>query len=346
MKKVPTIASVTDQETQGKRIYTDIFLIPEDSVDLSTEPEIDEEERTMEALTIKQGEAWVKHQAVKFTPADTNEGQGGDITTDVNGNLVYTVGGDRPEIDDFMNDLYVNKIFKDIREYNPEYSLIAWLNPWAVPIFQETKKKELGQSMSQYYQNVGIVVTRATRALEKAGNYNPTDLDIYEYIRDNFPKKEIGLVTVQRVRAQNFTYESLDQKSTAIADTSEFANPERAFISKEKTESFEEAKDSLSERNRLIIEMEQEYVRQQGEMPPIEYITIMLQKHDPSLTEKKVARMINSAHQELKRKYKRKKYAEAPVNNMASAETENSYMEEDEMIIMEAIEEDISLLDI
>ena len=252
----------------------------------------------------------------------------------------------KPEIDDFMNDLYVNKIFKDIREYNPEYSLIAWLNPWAVPIFQETKKKELGQSMSQYYQNVGIVVTRATRALEKAGNYNPTDLDIYEYIRDNFPKKEIGLVTVQRVRAQNFTYESLDQKSTAIADTSEFANPERAFISKEKTESFEEAKDSLSERNRLIIEMEQEYVRQQGEMPPIEYITTMLQKHDPSLTEKKVARMINSAHQELKRKYKRKKYAEAPVNNMASAEAEDSYMEEDETIIMEAIEEDISLLDI
>ena len=151
---------------------------------------------------------------------------------------------------------------------------------------------------------------------------------------------------MQRVRAQNFTYESLDQKSTAIADTSEFANPERAFISKEKTESFEEAKDSLSERNRLIIEMEQEYVRQQGEMPPIEYITTMLQKYDPSLTEKKVARMINSAHQELKRKYKRKKYAEAPVNNMASAETENSYMEEDEMIIMEAIEEDISLLDI
>ena len=54
MKKVPTIASVTDHETQGKRIYTDIFLIPEDSVDLSTEPEIDEEGRTMEALTIKQ----------------------------------------------------------------------------------------------------------------------------------------------------------------------------------------------------------------------------------------------------------------------------------------------------
>ena len=42
MKKVPTIASVTDHETQGKRIYTDIFLIPEDSVDLSTEPEIDD----------------------------------------------------------------------------------------------------------------------------------------------------------------------------------------------------------------------------------------------------------------------------------------------------------------
>lgn len=103
MKKVPTIESVTDHETQGKRIYTDIFLLPEDAVDLSGgDPTIDDADRTMAALTIKTGEAWVKHQAVKFTPADTNEGQGGDITTDVNGNLVYTLGGDRKEIDDFI----------------------------------------------------------------------------------------------------------------------------------------------------------------------------------------------------------------------------------------------------
>lgn len=103
MKKVPTIESVTDQETQGKRIYTDVFLLPEDAVDLSGgDPEIDEEDRTMAALTIKTGEAWVKHQAVKFSPSDTNEGQGGDITTDVNGNVLYVLGGDRKEINNFL----------------------------------------------------------------------------------------------------------------------------------------------------------------------------------------------------------------------------------------------------
>ena len=116
MRKVPTISSVTDHETQGKRIYNDIFLIPEDSVDLSSDPEIDEDARTMAALTIKKGEAWVKHQAVKFTAADTNEGQGGDITTDVNGNLVYTVGGDRPESDDFVENQHGRGVFIGITD--------------------------------------------------------------------------------------------------------------------------------------------------------------------------------------------------------------------------------------
>ena len=81
-------------------------------------------------------------------------------------------------------------------------------------------------------------------------------------------------------------------------------------------------------------------------MPSVEYVLLLLQKYDPSLTEAKVARMINSAHQELKRKYRKKKAAESPVNNIMSADAENSYMEEDEMMIMEAIEEDLSLLDI
>lgn len=102
MKKVPAIPSVTDHETQGKRLYNDIYLLPEDAVDLSTPPTISEEARTMSALTIKSGEAWVRHQAVKFTAKDTNEGNGGDITTDTTGTVTYTVGGDRKEIDDFL----------------------------------------------------------------------------------------------------------------------------------------------------------------------------------------------------------------------------------------------------
>ncbi len=252
----------------------------------------------------------------------------------------------KPEIDDFMNDLYINKIFRDIKDYNPEYSLIAWLNPWIVPIFQETKKNELGQSISQYYQNAGTIIAKAVQELEKAGNAAPSDLDIYEYLCDNCPEKGIGLVTIQRVHAQNYMYESLDQKSASIADTSEYADPERAVISKEKSESFEEAKKNLSERSRLIIEAEQEYVRQQGEMPSIEYLTEILKKYDPSITEKKVTRMVNFAHQEMKRKYGKNKHTETPINNMAVTKAESVFMEEDEAIIMEAIEEDISLLDI
>ena len=147
MKKVPTIASVTDQETQGKRIYTDIFLIPEDSVDLTTEPEIDEEARTMGALTLKQGEVWSKHQAVKFTPAETNEGQGGDITTDANGNIAYTLGGDRPEIDDFIENQHGRGFFVGtIDRFTGEQKIYG--RPRCPYYFQNHSKRKTGENTS------------------------------------------------------------------------------------------------------------------------------------------------------------------------------------------------------
>lgn len=102
MKKVPTIARVTDIESQGKRLHNDIYLLPEDAVDLTVAPEIDEANRTMAALTINEGEGWVKLPFVKFTPSDTSEGSGNDITTEVTNTLSGTIGGDAPEIDDFI----------------------------------------------------------------------------------------------------------------------------------------------------------------------------------------------------------------------------------------------------
>ena len=102
MKKVPTIARVTDIESQGKRLHNDIYLLPEDAVDLTTPPTIDETNRTMAALTLNENEEWVKVPFVKFTTADTSEGSGNDITTEMTNTLAGTIGGDAKEIDDFI----------------------------------------------------------------------------------------------------------------------------------------------------------------------------------------------------------------------------------------------------
>ena len=102
MKTVPNILAVSDAESQGKRLYNQMFLIPEDDVDLTTLPVISETDRTCAALTLKTDAEWKQFWFAKFTPAYTSEGSGNDITTEVTNTISGTLAGDRAEIDDFI----------------------------------------------------------------------------------------------------------------------------------------------------------------------------------------------------------------------------------------------------
>ena len=102
MKTVPNILPVSDTESQGKRLYNQMFLIPEDEVDLSTLPVISDQDRTCAALTLKEDAAWKEMWFAKFTPSYTSEGSGNDITTEVTNTISGTIAGDRKEINDFI----------------------------------------------------------------------------------------------------------------------------------------------------------------------------------------------------------------------------------------------------
>lgn len=109
MIKVPNINAVSDLESAGKRIYNRIHLIPEEDVDLSKgEPEItvSDEARTMGALTLNQGAAIAHFDFAKFTAAATSQGSNGDVTTEVTNSLAGTLAGDRPEIDNFIENFH------------------------------------------------------------------------------------------------------------------------------------------------------------------------------------------------------------------------------------------------
>ena len=92
---IPNIAAVADQESQGKRLYNKIYIVLDDDVDYGELPEItiNEEARTMAALTLKEGAKWAEINFAKFTGQRTSEGSAGDVTTAVTNTLTGTLGG-------------------------------------------------------------------------------------------------------------------------------------------------------------------------------------------------------------------------------------------------------------
>ena len=102
--KIPNIAEVPDQESQGKRVFRKIYIVLDDDVDYSKLPSIavDETKRTCEALTLKEGVKWAELSFCKYTGQRTTEGSSGDITTAVTNTLTGTLGGHRLEIDNLL----------------------------------------------------------------------------------------------------------------------------------------------------------------------------------------------------------------------------------------------------
>ncbi len=103
IKTFVDIPSVTDRDTHGKRIYYKVFLLLEKDVDMSKLPEISDDARTCAAFTLKaDAEGWKGFSYVRNTIENTSEGSKGDITSTVTNTFVGTLGGDRAEIDNFL----------------------------------------------------------------------------------------------------------------------------------------------------------------------------------------------------------------------------------------------------
>lgn len=103
IKTFDNIPAVSDKDTQGKRIYSEIEVIREADVDYEQLPAIDEENRTIEDFKLIEGaDGWKKISLVKYTPSATSEGSAGDITSAVTNNVTGTLGGDRNVIDNLL----------------------------------------------------------------------------------------------------------------------------------------------------------------------------------------------------------------------------------------------------
>ncbi|MGM9763345.1 MAG: hypothetical protein ACI3ZQ_04935 [Candidatus Cryptobacteroides sp.] len=105
MKKLTNIPPVSDFESQGKRTYYKLYVIEEADIDYTKLDEdlVDETARTMKALPLKADAAgWKEFNFAKFTLGGTSEGSAGDITSTVTNSQTGTLGGERNEIDDLL----------------------------------------------------------------------------------------------------------------------------------------------------------------------------------------------------------------------------------------------------
>lgn len=258
----------------------------------------------------------------------------------------YQNSAKKPEIEDFMNDLYI-KIFQMLDRYNPEYTLITWLKPWVTAVFQETREKETGIATTHYFQNTLTTVRRARNELELAGKIDPSDYDIYEYLSDHYPEKHISLTAITRCRTQNFSMVTADTNPyLENADLSK--SPEAAMLLKDQSDKFKKLKDSLTPRSRSIIEIEYEYIRNNGDIPDIVTVLESMRRTEPSLTQDDVSRMVSAAHQEVRRTYNRMKNRkqEESVITLNTWQWDDASLEEEERMLLQAIEEDPSILEI
>ncbi len=104
IKQIKDIAAVNDVASQGKRIWNDMYIIPDKSIDYAklTPETIDDELRTMAALPLTPEAKWATFSFAKYTPNTGSEGSSGDITSAVSNKVMGTLAGQRKEIDDFL----------------------------------------------------------------------------------------------------------------------------------------------------------------------------------------------------------------------------------------------------
>ena len=146
---IPNIAAVADQESQGKRLYNKIYIVLDDDVDYSSLPEItvNEEERTMAALTLKEGVKWAEINFAKFTGQRTSEGSAGDVTTAVTNTLTGTLGGHRAEIDNFLENFVGRNVhIVEIDRFTQKKYILS--RPYSPMVFSAFSGRKNGENTS------------------------------------------------------------------------------------------------------------------------------------------------------------------------------------------------------
>lgn len=149
IRTIPAVAAVTDEASQGKRLYGKIYILAEEDVDYGTLPTITESEsaRTMSALTLKSGATgWKEFNFAKYTPAATSEGSNGDITSSSTNTVTGTLAGESVEIDNFIQTVGRPVFIVTIDRFTMEKTIYG--RPYSPMFFSSFNKRKNADNTS------------------------------------------------------------------------------------------------------------------------------------------------------------------------------------------------------
>ncbi len=175
------------------------------------------------------------------------------IEHEVNFLLSFSKNGSVVDADDVVQDVYI-QIFKQLSTYNPDFSLLTWIQPKIVRAVMDARSKNTG--VSSYYIANAKPINDAIEKLKDNGIFSPTEKDIH--IMTGLSMKTIVNTLGQMNASQEKYIEDIPDgnvdSSYGSADRTMFtATPEAIFMNNEKFKKLQDALGNLTPLERQIV---------------------------------------------------------------------------------------------
>jgi RNA polymerase sigma factor (sigma-70 family) len=156
------------------------------------------------------------------------------------------------DYEDYVNELFT-VIMTDLKKWNPDIgALTTHLKPRFIKACITYRNTQHSTFSSTHYELVHTDIKKAVLALEQKGNYNPTPLEIRNYIAAH--KKIYSEQTIMNCLEQIKEISSIDS-SQDISD-SITVDPINQILQKERQEEIVQCIESLEPQHKIIMEIE------------------------------------------------------------------------------------------
>lgn len=137
------IKRVGDRVTAGSQIHYRIYLIHVDQVDTS-KPFPKPSGREIGTIPLLSGQYWHYFEVVSYTPDDKSSSSKGDITSTVSNTLAFTLGGQRAEVYDFIENNQGELFYIVLQEIDTgkKYLYGREFNPYILQTFERSNNKD------------------------------------------------------------------------------------------------------------------------------------------------------------------------------------------------------------
>ncbi len=138
------IGRVGDRVTAGKQIHYRIYLLHVDQIDGTVPFPKPNSNREIGSIPLLQGQYWHFFDVVSYSPDDKSSSSKGDITSTVTNSLSFVLGGQRPEVYNFIENSQGELFYVILQEIDTgkRYLYGREFNPYILQTFERTNGKD------------------------------------------------------------------------------------------------------------------------------------------------------------------------------------------------------------